>query len=58
MRSERADKTAEPNVYGINDLFEYFKQFSKFESTLYGADKYYRDHLVHPILVWIIGLHI
>jgi hypothetical protein len=58
MRSEGADKAVEPNVYGINDLIKYFKQFSKFESTLYGADEYYRDHLVHPILVWIIGLNI
>jgi hypothetical protein len=58
MKSEGVAELAEQNVYGINDLYKYFEQFSEFESTLYGADKYYRDHLVHPILVWIIGLNV
>jgi len=49
---------ARNNVYGIEELYNYYDQFTKFESTLYGTDTYYRDHLVHPIRVWIIGLHI
>ena len=46
------------NVYGMSELFNYFKQFSDFEHTLYGADKYYRDHIIHPLMVWLIGLSI
>lgn len=58
MRSEGISDSIQSNVYGIEELVEYFAQFSDFESTLYGADKYYRDHIVHPLNVWFIGLHI
>ena len=58
MRSEGVPESISSNVYGIEELVEYFAQFSDFESTLYGADKYYRDHIVHPLNVWFIGLHI
>lgn len=46
------------NTFGIDDLYAYFNQFTEFESILYGSDKFYRDHIIHPINVWIIGLHI
>ena len=53
-----AEAAAINSVYGIEELFGYFKQFSDFESILYGTDKYYRDHVTHPIKVWLIGQHI
>jgi hypothetical protein len=58
MSTEGAKDAALYNVYGVEELHTYFKQFSDFESTLYGADKYYRDHVIHPLKVWLIGLHI
>ncbi len=58
MRTKGVADSIRSGVYGIEELVEYFSQFSDFESTLYGADKYYRDHVVHPINVWLIGLHV
>jgi hypothetical protein len=58
MKTEGIDDVATLNVYGIDELTAYFEQFAEFESTLYGADKYYRDHIVHPLNVWITGLNI
>lgn len=58
MSSGGIDSAVKTNVYGIEELFEYFKQFTKFESILYGADEHYRDHLLHPLNVWFIGLNI
>lgn len=56
--NEDALKDAPLNAYGIEDLGRYFHQFTKFESTLYGADINYRDHIKHPFRVWLIGLKI
>lgn len=58
MQTNGVDKVCKDNVYGIEELTDYFKQFAEFESTLYGADKYYRDHIIHPLNVWMIGLHL
>lgn len=58
MDTDGAEAAAINSVYGIEELFGYFKQFSDFESILYGTDKYYRDHVTHPIKVWLIGQHI
>jgi len=51
-------QVAEANVYGINELSNYFEQFTEFESTLYGADRYYRDHVIHPLNVWLTGVNL
>ena len=40
---------------GIDKLSEYFKEFSSFEALLYGADRFYRDHIMHVFRVWLIG---
>lgn len=45
------------NVYGIDSLFRFFDQFTDFEQMLY-AGKYYRDHVAHPIRVWLTGIRI
>ena len=58
MSSEGAYKAASLYTYGIEELYKYFQQFTKFESILYGSDHYYRDHVLHPLLVWLIGLNI
>lgn len=58
MQTKGVEDVCKDNVYGIEELTDYFKQFAEFESTLYGADKYYRDHIIHPLNVWVIGLHL
>ncbi len=49
------DKKRRLNAFGVPDLAEYFKQFTEFEAVLYGTDSGYRDHMVHPLRVWLIG---
>lgn len=56
MDVPRADVAAKLNTYGIEDLSKYFDQFTDFEATLYGAESHYRDHVTHPVYVWLLGL--
>jgi hypothetical protein len=44
------------NTYGIDELDEYFDDFIKFETVLYGTDELYRDHVEHVLQVWGIGI--
>ncbi len=50
--------TKKPVVYGMDKLADYFQKYSDFEGLLYGADKYYRDHVFHVIRTWAIGVYI
>ncbi|MDA8307544.1 MAG: hypothetical protein M0Z81_12030, partial [Deltaproteobacteria bacterium] len=58
MKNRDVASSAQSNVYGIEELADYFRQFEQFESTLYGADEYYRDHVTHLLNVWFTGLNI
>ncbi len=53
---DKAEKI--PVAYGIEDLMEYYDNFSEFESLLYGGSKYYRDHVIHAFRTWILGLKV
>ncbi len=53
-----AAKARKLNAYGVEELYSYFNEFTNFESILYGSDEFYRDHVQHPLFVWLIGLHI
>ena len=44
------------STYGIDEIDNYFDDFIKFESVLYGLDKHYRDHINHVLQVWAIGI--
>lgn len=44
------------NVFGISQLRSYFRDFTDFESVLYGIERSYRDHVAHVIRVWLIGV--
>ena len=51
------DNNKKPIVaYGINNLEEYHKKYTKFESLMYGANAYYRDHVFHAVRVWMLGV--
>lgn len=53
-----ADAVGPLNAYGVEELYSYFEEFTVFESILYGADNRYRDHVQHPLIVWMIGINI
>lgn len=46
-----------PIAYGIKELYDFFDKYVVFESLLYGGGKYYRDHVVHMLRVWMLGIH-
>lgn len=43
-------------VFGLDRLYDYFKEFTKFEAVLYGVDAGYRDHVIHVFRVWMLGV--
>lgn len=50
-KKPRPDKVA----FGVDDLYKYFEKYREFEALLYGADRFYRDHIMHVFKVWLIG---
>jgi len=54
-KSSNENQTRDAIALGVNDLSDYFKEFSSFEALLYGADRFYRDHIMHVFRVWLIG---
>lgn len=45
-----------PVAYGIDKLEAYHDRYSSFESLLYGASSYYRDHVFHAMRTWMLGV--
>lgn len=43
-------------VFGLDRLYNYFNEFTKFETVLYGVDAGYRDHVIHVFRVWMLGI--
>jgi len=43
-------------AFGVQELHKYFEEYKSFEAMLYGADRFYRDHVMHVYRVWLIGL--
>jgi len=52
------DKNEFKQDFGIIEIKQYFKLFSDFEDMLYGSDKYYRDHSLHVIRVFLLGFYL
>ncbi len=50
------DSTKNAVAYGIDQLEKYHDRYTQFESLLYGASEYYRDHIFHAIRTWLIGI--
>lgn len=50
------DSSKKPVAYGIDQLEDYHNKYTKFESLLYGASEYYRDHIFHSIRTWLVGV--
>ncbi len=47
-----------PIAYGIEELSDFFENYTDFESALYGSVKYYRDHVMHVFRVWLLGINL
>lgn len=45
-----------PVAYGIDKLEAYHDRYSSFESLLYGASSYYRDHVFHSMRTGMLGV--
>lgn len=43
-------------AYGIDQLENYHNRYTQFESLLYGASEYYRDHVFHSVRTWLVGV--
>lgn len=43
-------------TYGLDKLQQYHERYTKFESMLYGASSFYRDHVFHAIRTWMLGI--
>ncbi len=56
-REQRRDEDI-PSTFGVEELDTYFKDYTEFESVLYGGTKYYRDHVLHVVRVWLLGIYI
>lgn len=54
LKDER-EKFHEDEDYGVGNLSSFFKAYSDFESLFYGADEYYRDHVSHMFMVFLLG---
>lgn len=50
------DSSKNAIAYGIEQLEEYHNRYTQFESLLYGASEYYRDHIFHAVRTWLIGI--
>lgn len=50
------DSSKKPVAYGIDQLEDYHNKYTKFESLLYGASEYYRDHIFHSVRTWLVGI--
>ena len=40
---------------GVEELYDYLKDFRGFEEVLYGTSPYYRDHTYHSINLYLMG---
>lgn len=50
------DRSKKSVAYGIDQLEDYHNKYTQFESMLYGASEYYRDHIFHSIRTWLVGI--
>lgn len=50
------DNSKKAVAYGIDQLESYHNKYTQFESLLYGASEYYRDHIFHSVRTWLVGV--
>jgi len=55
MLASYALNSLDPSSKGNSKLFKFLDAATKFEDLLYGLEKYYRDHTLHSLWVYLIG---
>ena len=48
----------DPGAKGNSALYKYLEDATRFEDILYGLDDFYRDHTLHSLWVYLIGLNL
>ena len=57
-KKDQREKYHDKEIFGVDDLYEYFKRMGKFEGTLYGTVPSYRDHITHTLRVFMLGEYV
>ena len=52
---DQREKLHDGEIFGVDDVYDLLKTFKGFETILYGASEYYRDHLAHVLRVLLLG---
>ena len=55
-KEDKREKYHDRETFGIDELFKYFKLFIEFEEVLYENIEFYRDHVLHVLRVFLLGL--
>ncbi len=55
---QESNKGKSPKAYGLEELKKYYIKYTEFERVLYGANRYYRDHVVHVLRTWLSGIEL
>lgn len=53
--SDNRERFHDGEIFGVDNIYVLLKAFKKFETILYGASEYYRDHLAHVFRVFLLG---
>ena len=56
MELQKTNPVLKPVAYGLDSLASYQDRYTKFESMLYGASSFYRDHVFHAVRTWMLGV--
>lgn len=48
----------DPNQSGYDKLFNYFDEYVEFEELIFASDSFYRDHTLHCLWVYFLGIYI
>lgn len=48
----------DPNQNGYDELFKYFDEYVEFEELIFASDSFYRDHTIHCLWVYFLGVYL
>jgi len=48
----------DPDQRGYDDLFKFFDEYVEFEELIFASDSYYRDHTLHCLWVYFLGVYL
>ncbi len=53
-----AIRNIDPGAKGHSELLKYLKAATEFEDVLYGLEPFYRDHTLHSLWVYLLGVQL